>query len=48
MGKSLKELERMPAVDTPDMKVIEGNIRQLSKRTKSMKLGKRNMEVTKY
>ena len=48
MGKSLGELERMPAANALYMKVIEGNIRQIGERMKCMKLGERNVEVTKY
>ena len=48
MGKSLEELERIPTEDNPYMKVIEGNIDQIGERIKSMKLGERNVEVTKY
>ena len=48
MGKSLGELERMPAANALYMKVIEGNIRQIGERMKCMKLGERNVEVIKY
>ena len=47
MGKSLEELERMPTTDKLQMKVIEGNIDQIGERMKSMKLGEKNVAVTK-
>ena len=38
----------MPTPDKLYMKVIKGNIDQIGERMKSMKLGERNVEVTKY
>ena len=48
MGKSLGGLERMPVADALYMKAMEGNIRQIGERMKCVKLGERNVEVTKY
>ena len=48
MGKSLEELEIIPTTDKLYMEVIEGNIYQIGERMKSMNIGERNVEVTKY
>ena len=48
MEKSMEDLESMPITDKMYTKVIEGNIKQIGDRMKSMKLGDRNVEVTKY
>ena len=48
MGKSLEELKNIPTSDKLNMKVIEVNIDQIGDHMKIMKLGDRNVEVTKY